>query len=266
MERILCCREFPCIPQIRAAVFDFDGTLSTLRCGWEKIMRQLMLSVLSPGKEPTAALAEKVDRYIDESTGIQTIYQMEWLAQEVQAETGAPALDPWDYKAQYNTLLMQQVELRKRRLETGEASAEEYLVPGSLWFLRYLRDAGIKIYIASGTDDEDLQKEVTLLGVTPLICRAKGAPHRQKSCSKEAVLREILQTEKTPPENLLVVGDGKVEIALGNQAGAVTLGVASDERNFSGDFHPKKLEKLKRAGADCVIPDFTVLQNVLPPH
>ena len=23
---------------IRAAVFDFDGTFSTLRCGWEKVM------------------------------------------------------------------------------------------------------------------------------------------------------------------------------------------------------------------------------------
>lgn len=264
MERILCRQPVSRIPKIHAAVFDFDGTLSTLRCGWEAVMERLMLSVLSPGKEPSAALVEKVDRYIDESTGIQTIYQMEWLSQEAAAQTGAPAVDPWDYKAQYNTLLMQQVELRKRRLETGEASAEEYLVPGSLWFLRYLRDAGIKIYIASGTDDEDLQKEVKLLGASPLICLAKGAPNHEKSCSKEAVLREILKTEKTSPENLLVVGDGKVEISLGNQAGAFTLGVASDEKNFSGAFHQKKLEKLEKAGADCIIPDFSVLKEVLP--
>ena len=37
--------------KIRAAIFDFDGTFSTLRCGWEKVMRKLMLELISGGNE-----------------------------------------------------------------------------------------------------------------------------------------------------------------------------------------------------------------------
>ena len=29
--------------KIKAAIFDFDGTCSTLRCGWERVMEPLML-------------------------------------------------------------------------------------------------------------------------------------------------------------------------------------------------------------------------------
>ena len=35
--------------KVKAAIFDFDGTFSTLRCGWEKVMRKLMLELISGG-------------------------------------------------------------------------------------------------------------------------------------------------------------------------------------------------------------------------
>ncbi len=57
-----------------------------------------------------------------------------------------------------------------------------------------------------------------------------------------------------------MVGDGRVEIELGRRADAVTLGVASDEEKKSGLFHPGKFEKLKKAGADFIIPDFRALE------
>ncbi len=130
---------------IQAAVFDFDGTISTLRCGWEAVMRRMMLSVLPPDSD----MESRVDRYIDESAGVQTIYQMEWLARTVAETTGGPEPDPWDYKDRYNALLMEGVERRKQALARGEAKAEAYLIPGSVPFLKDLRNRGIAIYIAS---------------------------------------------------------------------------------------------------------------------
>ncbi|MBO5126955.1 MAG: HAD family hydrolase, partial [Clostridia bacterium] len=59
-----------------AAVFDFDGTLSKLRAGWETVMGPLMCECIPGDTEEVRALVEK---YIDESTGIQTIFQMRWL-------------------------------------------------------------------------------------------------------------------------------------------------------------------------------------------
>ena len=97
---------------VEAVLFDFDGTISTLRYGWVPVMRQLMLELLG-GDAPGAALKKEVDDYIEESTGIQTIFQMKWLAARVR-EAGRTDLpdDPWWYKDEYNRRLMQTVSAR----------------------------------------------------------------------------------------------------------------------------------------------------------
>ena len=100
---------------VKAVLFDFDGTISTLRYGWEAVMRQMMLELIAGGKEPDAALVRLVDDYIEESTGIQTIYQMKWLAEKAHAlRPDAPA-DPWFYKEEYNRELMKTVALRREK-------------------------------------------------------------------------------------------------------------------------------------------------------
>ena len=39
---------------VKVAIFDFDGTISTLRCGWEQVMEEIMLNI-----EPTCTI-EKI--------------------------------------------------------------------------------------------------------------------------------------------------------------------------------------------------------------
>ena len=63
---------------VRAVLFDFDGTISTLRCGWESVMKPLMLEMMAGGAWDDA-LEREVDDYINESAGIQTIHQMKWM-------------------------------------------------------------------------------------------------------------------------------------------------------------------------------------------
>src|SRR3546814_1496076 len=69
---------------VQAVVFDFDGTLSTLRAGWEEVMTPFMKAEMTGGRplsaEEETKLDEAIASYIDQSTGIQTIYQMQWLA------------------------------------------------------------------------------------------------------------------------------------------------------------------------------------------
>ena len=247
---------------IRAAIFDFDGTFSTLRCGWEKVMRELMLELISGGKPYDSTLEEKVDAYIDSSTGIQTVYQMQWLKEEVEkAGFGQDDHDVWWYKDQYNQRLMDEVSQRICRLEKGEDAPEQYLIAGAVEFLHFLRNVGIKVYLASGTDHKDVVHEATALGVADLFSVIKGAPDRQIACSKEAVLNMLLQENHLPGENLLIVGDGKVEIALGAENGAYTLGVATDEERLRG-MNPVKYQRLQKAGADAIVGDFENLAAI----
>ena len=237
---------------VTAALFDFDGTISTLRCGWEKVMGPMMVEyIMACGKETEAEVKQLVDAWIDESTGIQTIFQMKWLAEQVAAR-GGEALDPWDYKAEYNRRLMLDIEIKKQELASGKVNPDTYLMAGSVEFLRALKEKGVNIYVASGTDHPDVITEAKALGVYEMFDEIAGAPLHEENCSKEAVLRRLISDHGLSGAQVVVVGDGKVEIMLGKEAGALTLGLASDEEKRSG-VNPVKRARLIKAGADVII-------------
>ena len=248
--------------RIASVLFDFDGTISTLRCGWENVMEPLLAEVLQPyWREDAAALERMVKAYVNESTGIQTIFQMKWLAEQVTA-LGGQALDPWDYKDEYNRRLMLEIEKKKQRLQSGQDQPQSYLMAGSVAFLQALKQRGVQIYVASGTDHPDVVQEAKALGVYDFFDELAGAPVREESCSKEAVLRRLIHDHHLAGSQVAVIGDGKVEIALGKQAGALALGLASDEYARCG-VNPVKRERLLRAGADVIIGDYTGLDAIL---
>lgn len=246
---------------VRAVLFDFDGTISTLRRGWERVMRPMMLEMISGGAWD-AALEAEVDSYIDESTGIQTIHQMKWLAQRARnANPDAPE-DPWAYKAEYNRRLMERVNERVKALEKGEENRLRYLIAGSIPLLAALRDRGVRLYVASGTDHPDVAHEAGALGLTAYFASIAGAPLGSENCSKEAVIEKLIADEGLSGDDFCVVGDGKVEIQLGRAAGARTLGMATDEEMLSG-INPVKRARLIKAGADAIAGDFLALGEIL---
>lgn len=244
--------------RITTAVFDFDGTLSTLRCGWEEVMGPLMVEYISGG-EPDDTVTEMVREYIDRSTGIQTIAQMKWLAEKT-AEYGrsknAPS-DPWEYKAEYNRRLMQNVEKRRDDAENG--NRESYLVAGSEQFLQALRARGIRLLAASGTDECDVRREAAALGIDRYFDEIAGAKPYSEDCSKQATLRRLLSMGEG---GIIVIGDGPVEIRLGRQSGALTLGVASDERRLRG-YSEAKVKRLEGAGAHALTDCFEKTDELL---
>ena len=233
---------------VKTAVFDFDGTISTLRCGWEQVMEPLMADVLYNGNCTDAQRAE-IKAYISASTGIQTILQMKWICEQL-TKMGKEAASPWEYKAEYNRRLMEQVEKRRARALGGRA--DDYLMKGSLAFLTELKRKGVKIYAASGTDDADVKKEAEILGIAHLFDEIAGAKPFSEDCSKEATLKRLIGNGSG--EGLLVVGDGPVEIRLGREFGAATVGIAGRERERCG-FDEVKCDRLRKAGAhvlcDC---------------
>ena len=251
--------------KIKAAIFDFDGTFSTLRCGWEKVMRPLMLEEISGGKAEDASLElqREVDDYIDQSTGIQTVYQMQWLMEQATKAGNNPLNhDEWWYKERYNERLMEQVSVRLDRLEKGLDSPKQYLIKGAVDFLLELKNNGIDLYLASGTDNKDVQREARALGVDSYFTLIKGAPEHMAACSKEAVIKMILEEKNIKGEELLLVGDGKVEVALGKEAGGYAIGAATNEESLQGVNEIKKARLIK-ACADVIVGDFSELNNLM---
>ena len=115
---------------------------------------------------------------------------------------------------------------------------------------------------SSGTDDPDVHREAAALGVDGYFDRIAGAPLGVESCSKEKVLRDLVEKEGLSGADVAVFGDGKVEIALGASIGARTVGTATDEEHRRG-VNPVKRERLINAGADAVCGVFTELSEIL---
>lgn len=251
-------------PQLKVALFDFDGTISTLRQGWEGIMEPLMVEMIAGDTPADQELIQEVRNYIDQSTGIQTIYQMRWLAETVKRygrNPGAPD-DPWWYKDEYNRRLMEPVRKRIGLIRNGEKTTEDFLIKGSRELLEALKKNGIDIYIASGTDDPDVKNEAEVLGISRYVTEIAGAPLEKADCSKEKVLRSLIEEKGLRGPELVVFGDGKVEIALGREVGAITIGVASNEIERCG-VNGVKRNRLIKAGAHVIIGDFQKTDEIL---
>ena len=248
---------------VKAAIFDFDGTVSTLRQGWEAVMEPLMVEMINGPAPPDQKLINKVRDYIDESTGLQTIYQMYWLVEQVEQYKRNPEIhDAWWYKDEYNRRLLEVVHRRADKLINGELEPEDFRIKGSFEFLAALNEKGIDIYIASGTDDVDVQREVESVGIKQFVKHIAGAPHRRAGCSKEAVIKNLIEDQGIQGRELVVIGDGKVEIGLGVEVGAITIGAATDEINRFG-VNESKRRKLIKAGANAIVGDFIEYQEII---
>jgi len=242
--------------RFRYALFDFDGTVSLLREGWREIMIPYFVEVISSAA-PTENLADiekLVAHFVDHLTGKQTIFQCIQLDEEVQKRGGA-AVDPHVYKAEYLRRLMENINSRHAALKAG-ANPDKYLVPGAIDFLQKLRDGGVKIYLASGTDEVDVKAEAELLGVAHYFDGGiYGAKDSIKDCSKELVIQQILQENNISGTELVSFGDGYIEVQLVKDIGGYAVAVATDEARQMG-INEWKRTRLLSANADIVVPDF----------
>ena len=239
-------------------LFDFDGTLSLIREGWQEVMVPMMTEALEATgtDESTEELTQLADGFVGELTGKQTIYQMIRLAEEIESR-GARAEDPAVYKQRYLDLLMERITGRREALRSGSARAEEMLVPGSSAILEELSRRGARLYLASGTDEQYVIEEARLLGLDEFFGQhIYGALDDYKSFSKAMVIERILGENDVPGELLLGFGDGYVEIQNVKEAGGIAVGVATDESGRGGKPDPWKRGRLIGVGADLVVPDF----------
>jgi beta-phosphoglucomutase-like phosphatase (HAD superfamily) len=69
-----------------------------------------------------------------------------------------------EYKQIFNEELMALVDLRIAKLDRGELSVNDFTLKGIVNFLRALKQAGVLLYLASGTDAEDVKREAERLG------------------------------------------------------------------------------------------------------
>lgn len=261
---------------IKYALFDFDGTVSLIRQGWQGIMIPYFTEVLlaTGTKETPEEIYELVRLFVTDLTGKQTIFQCIRLAEEVTARGGTP-LEPIEYKREYLRRLEERIRERKAALTAGTVDPDEWIVPGAKAFVSKLRERGIKCYLASGTDDKDVLHEAGLLGLDAYFdggiwgARDDLAIGRRKEDIKEIkaeVIRDMIERQKIQPRELVSFGDGFVEVELVANLGGLAIGAATNEAERKG-IDSWKRSRLIVAGAKAIIPDFSdpdkIIETVL---
>ncbi|NIA07311.1 MAG: HAD family hydrolase [Actinobacteria bacterium] len=273
-SEIELCYERSSIPfgRIKHALFDHDGTISTLRQGWEEIMEPMMVKAILGEKYRTAdetlyhKVVNRVRAYIDTSTGIQTILQMEALVEMVKEFGLVPPermLDKFGYKKIYNDVLMDMVQRRISKFKRGQLDINDYTIKGSLAFLQALRKKGIRLYLASGTDQEDVLAETSALGYADLFeGRIYGSVGDISKYSKKMVMSKIMNDNRLQGPELAVFGDGPVEIRESRKREGIAVGLATDEIRRH-DLNTQKRTRLIKAGAHIIVPDFSEADRLL---
>ena len=256
-------RSFP-----KVASFDHDGTISTLRQGWEPIMKEVCIKAILGDKADSVSLEdlkkveEAASEMIEKTTGIQTIIQMHYLRDMVTAFgyiSGSKIKTPLEYKDIYNKKLIEMVSERVELFKRGFLDLNDVTIKGSLDFLKLLRAKGTKLYLASGTDQEDVRKEAEILGYSSYF--DGGIFGSVGNVSKDPK-REVIETitKQLPsgvePEECYVFGDGPVEMREALKLGFTRIGVLSDEKRRFG-INPEKRPRLILGGAQALIPDFS---------
>src|SRR5215471_2265381 len=247
----------------RAALFDFDGTISLIRSGWVHVMVPMMVEILLDLKtgESEAELTTIVEDFVWRLTGKETIYQMMEFTDHVK-KRGGNALEPLQYKKMYLDLLWVKIRNRVEDLQQERASPEQYMVPGARALLEMLKDRGLRMYLASGTDEIYMKEEARLLDVTRYFeGGVYGAQDDLKSFSKKMLVNRILSHTDVRGEEILGFGDGYVEIEEVKLVGGAAVGVATTEPECR-EIDDWKRNRLIGVGADFIVPNYLALSDL----
>lgn len=258
--------------QIQHCIFDHDGTLSTLREGWEKIMEPMMVRAILGSHYATATsalfmrISSEVRSFIDATTGIQTLVQMKGLVDLVRQAgfvSDEEILDEHGYKQIFNEDLLNMVRGRLKKLEAGELAPADFQMKNARTLVEELYKRHVKLYLASGTDEVDAIAEARALGYADMFeGRIFGSVGDVNIESKKLVLERIIREYNLGGHQFATIGDGPVEMRETRKRGGLCIGVASDEvRRFGWNL--AKRARLIRAGAQLIVPDFSQLPALL---
>ncbi|MCI5970564.1 MAG: HAD family hydrolase [Oscillospiraceae bacterium] len=144
---------------------------------------------------------------------------------------------------------------RDRNLSEAKNNPEKYRVGGSMDFMKFLHDNGVKNYFVTGAVVEKgmgMWEEVATLGYPigkgEIAEDIIGSTWTQK-LPKEVIMRNLCEKLGIDGKNILVVGDGRAEIFAGVEMGAVTVSRLPKSAEYQRRLH-------KKLGTNIIIEDY----------
>ena len=137
------------------------------------------------------------------------------------------------------------------------------MVPGARRLLDAMLERGLRLYLASGTDQPYMQEEARLLRIDSYFAGGMhGALDDYKNFSKKILVERIIDESDFEGSEFLGFGDGFVEIEVVKTVGGSAVGVATDEPDCV-DVDKVKRDRLAAVGADWIVPNFNAHNELM---
>ena len=190
------------LPNIQAVVFDFDGVILDSA----KIKTEAFVEVYHDHPEHKA----DIQSYHLANQGVSRFVKFRWIAENL---LGQPATETEieELGKRFSNLVLQQVL----------ASSH---IPGSLEFLKFLRQNEIPAFVASGTPEEELRHIVEKRDLTNFFQGVFGTPK-----SKTDIIRNIQSEHGFTSDRMLMLGDASTDFEAASETGLHFVGVFSEE-------------------------------------
>ncbi len=228
-------------------------------------MTPILVKAVTGGKNISPEIRSDIEsvtrKHISDKTGLPTLATMETflpIIKQYGMTEGKNILSAAEYKRLYTDGMRQKISEKVARFQNGHAGPEDQMIAGALSFLKDLHKRGVKLILASGSDEADILEETRIFGFDKYfeggIYGAKDGTGREaKGWAMGRVIQEIGADRMA--FQFAGFGDGPVEIRETKKRNGYAVGIASDEERRQG-FNLAKRERLVSAGADLLIGDF----------
>ena len=144
---------------------------------------------------------------------------------------------------------------RDKNLETAKKKPERFQGEGSMEFMKFLKENGVKNYFVTGAVVEKgmgMHEEVETLGYKigngELVEDIIGSTWTEK-IPKEQVMKKLLKELDANGSEVLVIGDGRAEIFAGVEMGALVISRLPETAQYQRELH-------KELGTNIIIDDY----------
>ena len=216
------------LQNIRAVVFDFDGTLAVLNIDFSQMRDQVFKLMRNHG--------------INESS-IEEKYLLEIIDEVVLilSERNSSAAEEFYQKAH---LILHEIEMK--------AAEEGRMLPGAREALLSLRREGIKVGIVTRNCEEAVRKILPDIETFCDVFISRDSIKKVKPHPEQ--LTSVLRTLHVAGQEAVMVGDHTIDIQAGKRVGMKTFGVLTGR---------VKKEEFEKAGADYILRDASEVAELL---
>ncbi|MDD7986930.1 HAD hydrolase-like protein [Lentisphaera marina] len=241
----------------KTAIIDFDGTLTRVRCGWDKKMKEFFLDKIfaEPANFNETQKQEalrQTDAWIERAPGTTIFQQMSALSEILSTHQIAHQLD--ELIEEFDTFSSDWEYARVKELES-KGELEQLMLCGARKFLDDLSDLGYELHLLSGTSHDKLIFECDTLGISRYFTHIQGYQSHLASPYKLESMRKTILDYEYKASHTLIIGDGLTELEAGRELNCPCLGVAICEEDGKSCDH-EKLGKLQERGFEQVITNF----------